>query len=360
MPADFGEVARGFFRKHTDYKKTIRFSQIAVCAAGLALEDAKLSVSPEESHRIGVCQGTGIGGLLFTEHQAIRFHQDKGVDPLGVVKLMPNVVSASITLNYQIKGPSLTVTTACASGAHAIGIASDWIKSGRIDWAIVGGVETPLSPLALIGFNHLGALAIPTSTPEKASCPFDKNRNGFVLAEGGAMLILESRRHLDSRGGNAYCQFSGWNLNSEAHHWVMPLETGDGMAITMKGALQDAHLDPSEIDYINAHGTSTPLNDRCETLAIKKVFDQHSYNLKINSTKSMIGHSIGASGAIEAAVTALSLFHQKLHPTRNLITPDPDCDLNYLPVVPDSVILNHALCNSFGFGGNNACLVLSR
>ncbi|MBI3815350.1 MAG: beta-ketoacyl-[acyl-carrier-protein] synthase family protein [Nitrospinae bacterium] len=359
--SDFEYVARGFFKRKSNYNQTIRFSKIGVMAASLSLKDAGIELRNEDTRKIGICIGTGIGGLLFTEEQVMQFYKNwNNNDLLSIVKVTPNAASSNIAINLNIKGPSLTVTTACASGGHAIGVAYDLIKMNRIDLALAGGIETPISPLAILGFNSLGALSPRNGEPEKASRPFDKNRNGFVISEGGGIIVLESRRHLEARGGRAYCQMRDWAFNSEAYSMVAPIETGDGMGEIMDIALDNAGVQKSEVDYINAHGTSTILNDISETKAIKKVFGSLSSQISISSTKSMIGHTLGASGAIEVAVTALSVYHDKITPTINLENHDHQCDLDYTPNIAVSKNIRAAISNSFGFGGNNCCIVLSK
>jgi 3-oxoacyl-[acyl-carrier-protein] synthase II len=360
---DFEYMARSFFKRKIHYSKTLRFSKIAVTATALALEDAGIdlnTMTKEDTKRIAICIGTGTGGLLFTEEQVLRYYKDaKTGDVLSIVKVTPNAAASNIAINFNISGPSLTITTACASGGHAIGVAYDLIKMNRVDMALVGGVDTPLSPVSILGFNSLGVLSRRNDQPEKASRPFDKHRDGFVLSEGGCIVTLESRRHLETRGGRAYCQIRGWASNSEAYTMAIPIETGYGMADVMNLALSNAHLQPSDIDYINAHGTSTKMNDICETRAIKIVFGDLAPHLSISATKSMLGHTIGASGAIEVAVSALSIYHNKITPTINLEEADPECDLNYIPNVFVTKNVRAALSNSFGFGGNNCCIALS-
>lgn len=363
LPADFNNTAKTFFARKTDFKKTIRFSQISVAAACLAIEDAAIDLEREDARQAGVCMGSGVGGLLFTEDQVLQFYKDRNFnnyDPLTIVKITPNAASSNISIILNLKGPSLTVTTACASGAHAIGLGYDLIRQNRADLVLAGGAEAPISPVSILGFYSLGALSIRNNNPEKVSSPFDKNRDGFVISEGGAVVVLESRRHLEARGGRPYCQMRGWAFNSEAHSLATPLATGEGMAEAMDLALDDAKINKSEIDYINAHGTSTILNDACETKAIKQVFKDLAPQISISSTKSMIGHSLGASGAIELAVTALSIYYGRIAPTINSDVFDPDCDLDYTPNASVSRNIRSAVSNSFGFGGNNCCIVLSK
>jgi len=363
LPADVEVRARGFFARKALCSKTLRFSKIAVACAALSLEDAGIDVGKktrEESSRIGIFIGTGTGGLLFTEQQVLTYYKDhKNGDVLSIVKLTPNAAASNIAINFNIYGPSLTVTTACASGGHAVGVAYDSIRMNRIDMALAGGVETSLSPVAILGFSSLGVLSKRNDQPEKASRPFDKDRDGFVMSEGAGVVVLESRRHLEARGGTPYCRVRGWASNSEAYNMAVPIETGQGMAEVMEAALADSGLDKTEIDYINAHGTSTRVNDICETRAIKMVFGDLARAIPISSTKSMLGHTIGASGAIEVAVTALSISEGVIPPTINLDTADPECDLDYVPHTALSKRVRAALSNSFGFGGNNCCIALS-
>ncbi len=363
LSSDVEVLARAFFKKKTLCSKTLRFSKIAVACAGMALEDAGINVgtkTKEASSRIAICIGTGTGGLLFTEEQVLTYYKDRrSGDALSIVKLTPNAAASNIAINFCIYGPSLTVTTACASGGHAIGVAYDLIRMNRVDMALAGGVDTSISPVAILGFSSLGVLSRRNNDPRKASRPFDKDRDGFVLSEGAGILVLESERHLIERGGTPYCRIRGWASNSEAYNMAIPIETGYGMAEVMEAALLNAGLATSEIDYISAHGTSTKVNDICETRAIKLVFGEGAYRIPISSIKSMLGHTIGASGAIEVAVTALSIRHHMIPPTINLDAPDPECDLHYVPhqAVPKTV--SAAISNSFGFGGNNCCIALS-
>ncbi len=363
LSSDVEVLARAFFKKKTLCSKTLRFSKIAVACAGMALEDAGINVgtkTKEASSRIAICIGTGTGGLLFTEEQVLTYYKDRrSGDALSIVKLTPNAAASNIAINFCIYGPSLTVTTACASGGHAIGVAYDLIRMNRVDMALAGGVDTSISPVAILGFSSLGVLSRRNNDPRKASRPFDKDRDGFVLSEGAGILVLESEKHLIERGGTPYCRIRGWASNSEAYNMAIPIETGYGMAEVMEAALLNAGLATSEIDYISAHGTSTKVNDICETRAIKLVFGEGAYRIPISSIKSMLGHTIGASGAIEVAVTALSIRHHMIPPTINLDAPDPECDLHYVPhqAVPKTV--SAAISNSFGFGGNNCCIALS-
>lgn len=355
---DIEYVSRDYFKRKTLCSTMIRFSKIAITAACLAIEDARIDVgkkSREETARIGVCIGTGMGGLLHGEERPMRCDGDL----VSAVKVSAASAASPIAAHFNINGPSLTVTTACASGGHAIGVAYDLIKMDRIDMAVAGGVETAICPEAILGLNALGVLSRRNDQPRKASRPFDKDRDGFVLSEGAGMVIIESRRHLEMRGGAPYCRIRGWASNSEICVTANPIETGYGMAEVMNLVLNSAHLEKSDIEYINAHGTSTKTNDICETRAIKMVFGQLAPGIPISSTKSMLGHTIGASAAIEVAVCALSIYHGKIHPTVNLEAPDPECDLDYVPNRPVPRRIRAALSNSFGLAGNNCCIALS-
>jgi len=337
-----------------------RFAQFGIASAKMAVEDAGLDLKKENKDRIGVCIGSGLGGVLFHEEQMMRGYQ-KGIDrlnPLCIPRITPNAVSAHISINFGLMGPNTVISTACSSGSHAIGQALETIRSGRADVMLAGGVEAPLTPFTFGAYCALRVLSKRNDSPKEASRPFDKNRDGFVIGEGGAVLVLETLEHAEKRSAHIYAEIVGYGITSGAHHIVIPAPEGKDAAKTMSLALEDAGIAPTEVDYINAHGTSTRANDRTETQAIKKVFGDYAYKVPISSTKSMIGHPIGAAGGIETVVCCLVIENQIIPPTINYKFPDPECDLDYVPNQPRKAKVKTVLSNSFGFGSNNACLVL--
>ncbi|MBI4233522.1 MAG: beta-ketoacyl-ACP synthase II [Chloroflexi bacterium] len=350
------------FMNPKEARRMARFTQLAVAAAMLAGEDAALDFSRESSDRLGVLVGTGNGGFPTTEEQC-RILVSRGgmrVSPFFIPMILPNMAAANISRLLGLKGYSSTVITACAAGTQAIGEAAEVIRRGWADVVFSGGTEAGISPLGLSGFCVIRALSTRNGEPEKASRPFDAQRDGFVPAEGAAILVLESLEHALARGARIRAEVTGYGVSSDAFHPVQPDEDGAGAARAMTWALADAGVAPRDVDYINAHGTSTPLNDTVETLAIKKVFGEYAYRVPISSTKSMIGHALGASGALEAVACVQTIGTGRVHPTINYEHPDPTCDLDYVPNVARKKDVRVVLSNSFGFGGQNACLVLKR
>jgi 3-oxoacyl-[acyl-carrier-protein] synthase II len=347
-------------------KKTARhldlFVQYAVAAAKMAAEDARLPISGVNAERIGVITGCGLGGLPTIEqyHQIMREKGPRRITPFFIPLVIPNMGAGQISILLGAKGPNLSVTTACAAGTHAVGEAFRAISYGDCDAAITGGSESTICPLAVGGFHAMKALSKRNDEPQRASRPFDKDRDGFIIAEGSGMLILEELEHAKTRGARIYAEITGFGLTGDAYHMAAPPDDGEGGARCMRMAIRDAGLPPENFDYINAHGTSTPLNDACETKAIKEVFGEHAYRLAVSSTKSMTGHMLGGAGGIEAVFTALSIFHQTVPPTINLETPDPDCDLDYVPNQLRKMKIENALSNSFGFGGTNGVIAMRR
>ncbi len=340
-----------------------KFIQYGIIAAMKALKHSGLEITEEIAEDVAVIVSSGIGGMetLCNQHSRLENRGPRRVSPFFIPKMIPNILSGYISIRTGAKGPNMSVITACATGTHSIGEGFKMIKNNDAKAAIVGGAESPVVPLGLAGFCAMRALSTRNEEPTKASRPFDKDRDGFVMAEGGAVLILEELERAKRRKANIYAEVIGYGASADAYHITAPQESGEGAAIGMKKAIKDAGIKPEQIDYINAHGTSTPLNDVTETKAIKSVFGDHAENLYINSTKSMTGHLLGATGAFEALVTALSLKHGKMHQTINLENPDPECDLNYLadgPVEDDSI--EYGMTNSFGFGGQNGILVLKK
>jgi len=341
--------------------RTDPFVQYALAAAVQAVEDSRLSLTPHLALRTGVLVGSGRGGITTTEKNLAAFIAGgpRAVSPFYTPMSLVNMASGYLSMKFGAKGPCLDVSTACATGTHALGEAMKIIQRGDADVMIAGGAEAALTPLILAGFCQAKALSPGTRGPDKASRPFDKDRDGFVLAEGAGVLVLEELGHAEKRGAIIYAELAGYGLSSDAYHYTRPDPLGDGAAWAMTLALADAEMKPEEIDHISAHGTSTVTNDRTETLAIKKAFGSHAYRLSISSCKSMFGHMLGASGAVEAAITALALNKGVIPPTINYDTPDPECDLDYVPNTARTHAIGAALTNSLGFGGANAALVMT-
>ena len=343
-------------------KRMARFSQMAVAAANLAIENANITFTKDELNRTAVIIGNGNGGFPEIEQNA-RAQVLKGetkVSPYFIPMILPNMAAANISRIFGFKGFSSTVVTACAASTQSIGDAALLINNEMCDIVLAGGCESGITKLGLGGFSALRALSTQNEEPAKASKPFDINRDGFVPAEGAGMFVIESEGHAIKRGANILCEIVGMGVSSDAHHPVQPDPSGDGAILSMERALNNANINNEEIDYINAHGTSTPLNDICETNALKKLFKEHAYKVPISSTKSMIGHVLGGAGALEGIATVLSIINQKAHPTINLETPDPECDLNYVPNKSVDVNINYAMSNNFGFGGQNASIIFRK
>jgi beta-ketoacyl-acyl-carrier-protein synthase II len=344
-------------------RRMSRASQLALAASQKAIDDSKLSLPFEQPDRVGVYFGTGIGGIerAVDGVDVIRARGYSRLNPFVLPSAIPNMPAFHVTRFFGAIGPNSTITTACATGTQTIGEAAEIIRNGRADIVIAGGVEGLIQYFALAGFASMRAL--PTSyndDPTKASRPFDAKREGFVFSEGAASLTLESLDHALEREAHIYAEVGGYATSSDGFHMAAPDPTARGPILTMNKALEDAHIEPSAVDYINAHGTSTPANDAVETKAIKAVFGEGAYDIPISSTKSMIGHALGASGAIEAIACALSIDNDMIHPTINYEYPDPDCDLDYVPNEARKLRISTALSNSFGLGAQNACLVLQR
>lgn len=338
------------------------FVQYAVVAAEMAWKNSGLSITEENVDRVGVITGCGMGGLPTIEeyHGVLMERGPRKITPFFIPRVIPNMPSGHISMRIGSKGPNLTQTTACAAGTHAVGEAFRHIVYGDCDVAITGGTESVICPLAVGGFGAMKALSTRNDDPMAASRPFDVDRDGFVISEGAGMLVFEEFESAKRRGATIYAEIIGYGQTSDAYHIAAPPEDGEGAARCMAMALRDAGLNPEDIDYINAHGTSTPLNDKCETLAIKTVFKEHAYKLAVSSTKSMTGHALGAAGGLEAAFTVLALHNGIVPPTVNLQKPDPDCDLDYVPNTAREVGIRTAMSNSFGFGGTNGVVVFRR
>jgi len=338
------------------------FVQYAVVSAIMARDDAGLEINEANADRVGVFTGNGIGGLPTIEkyHQVALERGPKRITPFFIPMVISNMSAGQASIILGAKGPNLSLTTACAAGTHAVGEAFRAISHGDCDVAITGGSESTVCSLAVGGFNAMKALSRRNDDPQAASRPFDKDRDGFIIAEGGGMLVLEELEHARKRGARIYAEIAGYGLSGDAYHMAAPPDDGDGAVRCMKMALADAGMNPEDIDYINAHGTSTPLNDVVETGAIKRVFGDHAHKLAISSTKSMTGHMLGGAGGIESVFTALSVHHGIIPPTINLENPDPGCDLDYVPKTARETKIKAAMSNSFGFGGTNAVLVMKR
>ncbi len=338
------------------------FVQYAVVAAGMALQEAGLTIDEINAERVGVFTGNGIGGLSTIEkyHQVLLERGPRKITPFFIPMVISNLSAGQISIIYGAKGPNLSVTTACAAGTHAVGEAFRSVSRGDCDVAITGGSESTICPLAVGGFNAMKALSKQNENPQKACRPFDKDRDGFIISEGGGMLILEELEYARKRRAPIFAEVVGFGLSGDGYHMAAPPEDGDGAVRCMRMALDDAGLAPEDIDYINAHGTSTPLNDVVETRAIKTVFGEHAYKLAVSSTKSMTGHMLGGAGGIESVFLALSIKNQIIPPTINLENPDPECDLDYVPMTARKTLIRAAISNSFGFGGTNAVLAMKK
>ena len=345
-----------------DAKKASRFIQFAFAAVKEALEDSGLLESRYDPYKVGVIIGTGIGGLKDIEDQTLILHQRgaRRVSPFFIPYGISNMASGLVAIRWGFKGPNYSVVSACATGNHAIGDAFRLIQKGDIDVAIAGGSEAAITPLGVAGFASMKALSTRNDEPQKASRPFDRDRDGFVMGEGAGILVLEEYERAKARGAKIYAELVGYGATDDAFHITSPHECGEGAYECMKLALEDAGIKPEEVDYINAHGTSTPLNDKIETLAIKQLFGEHAYKLKISSNKSMIGHLLGAAAAVEAVATVKTIEEGIIPPTINLENPDPECDLDYVPNKAVEYPVRVALSNAFGFGGTNATLVFKK
>jgi 3-oxoacyl-[acyl-carrier-protein] synthase II len=345
-----------------DVKKMDPFIQYAVGAAKMAMDEAKLPISADNEDMVGVIVGVGIGGLTSIEeyHKLFLETRLKKVSPFFIPKLIANLAPGQISIRYGAKGINYTPTSACSSGAHAIGEAFRLIRMGEQDAVIAGGAEAALTPLGLGGFIALKAVSSRNDEPEKASRPFDRQRDGFVMSDGAGILVLEEMEQAKRRGTKIYAEIIGYGANSDAYHMTAPSPEGEGAVRCIRMALRSAGISPLEVDYINAHGTSTPYNDATETHAIKRVFGEHAAHLAISSTKSMTGHMLGAAGGVEGVYSVLALAHGILPPTINYEEPDPECDLDYVPNVARQAPIQVAISNSFGFGGTNACLVFRK
>lgn len=370
---DTTDFATKFAAQIEDYEPTDYFdrkearrldkvAQYALIASGEAIEDSKLDLEKIDKDEVAVLVGTGIGGMETFYEQSVSFHEHgpRGVSPFFIPMLIPDIVSGQISIKYGFRGPNYCAVSACATGSHNIGLAYDSIRYGQSDYAVAGGTEAPVTRIGISGFNSMKAMSTRNDSPETASRPFDKDRDGFVLGEGAGIFILESLDSALERGARIYGEIKGYGFSADAYHITAPDPDGNGVTLSLTRAMKAAGIKPEDVDHINMHGTSTPLGDIAETNTIKKVFGDHSKNINLNSTKSMHGHTLGAAGAIESIATLLAIYHGMVPPTINIENQDPECDLNYTAneaVVRD---VEYALNNAFGFGGHNSTLVFKK
>ena len=350
------------FIEKKDVKKMDVFIQLAIAAAQFAVDDAGLAVTPEIATRVGVFIASGIGGFstIEREHKALLEGGPRRISPFFIPAAIINLAAGQVSIRFGAKGPNSATCTACSASAHAIGDALEIIRRGRADVMIAGGSEAAITPMGVGGFAAMRALSTRNDEPATASRPFDLNRDGFIMGEGAGVIILEELGFAQRRGAPIYAELVGYGMSADAFHITAPSEDGDGGMRVMASALDDACVPPGEIDYINAHGTSTPFNDKLETLAIKRLFGEKARKLAISSTKSMTGHLLGAAGGLEAGITVLAIKHQIVPPTINYQTPDPECDLDYVPNAARPMSIRYALSNSFGFGGTNGALLFKK
>lgn len=350
------------FLDRKEAKRQERFSQFACIAAGEALAMSGLEVTEDNCEHIGTFIGSGMGSLGLIESDVMRLnnHGPERVSPLLIPKIIVNMAAGNVAIKFGLKGPSHSIVSACASGSHAIGEAFRNIKHGVMDACVAGGTESTITPLGVAGFHALTALSTNNDDPVRSSRPFDKNRDGFVMGEGAGVIVMESLEHAKQRGATILAEIAGYGATSDAYHMTSPAPGGEGGARAMKFAIKEAGLQAEDVDYVNAHGTSTPYNDKFETQAIKASLGSHASKVAVNSTKSMTGHLLGAAGGVEAVVCVKSILDSYLHPTINQETPDPDCDLDYVPNTGRQAEVNVALSNSLGFGGHNATLLFKK
>jgi 3-oxoacyl-[acyl-carrier-protein] synthase II len=362
----FAAEVKGFdpqnFIDRKEVKKMDAFIHYAVAASQEAVDDCGLSITPENAARVGTFIGSGIGGfsVIEREHTKLMEGGPDRVSPFFIPATIINLAAGQISIRFGAKGPSVATATACSAGAHAVGDSFKIIQRGDADAMICGGSEAAITPMGIGGFASMKALSRRNDDPPRASRPFEQNRDGFVVGEGAGILILEALDHARARGARIYAEIVGYGASADAFHITQPAEDGDGAIRAMAAALKDAEIQPEDVDYINAHGTSTKYNDRLETHGIKQVFGEHAYRLAVSSTKSMTGHLLGAAGGLEAGISCLALDRQFIPPTINYETPDPDCDLNYVPNEARPAALRYVLSNSFGFGGTNVALLFKR
>ncbi len=345
-----------------EVKKMDPFIHYAIAAADFAMRSSGLQITPELGPRVGVHIGSGIGGFstIEREHEELLKGGPRRISPFFITASIINLAAGQVSIRYKARGPNTSTSTACSSSSHAIGDAFRIIARGEADAMICGGSEAAITPMGVGGFAAMKALSTRNDEPARASRPFDKDRDGFVIGEGAGIIVLEELEMARRRQARILAEVVGYGMTGDAYHITAPAEDGDGACRVMINTLQDAGIQPQQVGYINAHGTSTPFNDRIETTAIKRVFGDHAYKLTISSTKSMTGHLLGAAGGLEGGIVALAIYHQKIPPTINYDTPDPDCDLDYAPNTARSATFEYALSNSFGFGGTNASILMKR
>jgi len=344
--------------EHKEVKKLDRFTQFAMVSAEEAINKSGVNFEEEDRDRVGVIVGSGIGGMISfeDEHSKLVDKGPKRVSPFFIPQMISDIAAGHISMKWNLKGPNYATVSACATSAHSIGAGFRAIQYNDADMMVCGGAEAAISPMGIAGFNSMKAISTRNDEPTKASRPFDIERDGFVMGEGAGIVILEELEHAKARGANIYAEIAGMGFTADAHHITQPAPGGEGAIRAMRIAVKDAGFDLNQVQYINAHGTSTLFNDRNETAAIKTLFNDHAYQLKVSSTKSMIGHLLGASGAVEAIISILSIINNKIPPTVNYENPDPECDLNYVPNIYIDHEVDVAISNSFGFGGHNVCL----
>jgi len=350
------------FIETKEQKKMDRFIHFSLAAATMAMEDSGLKIDETNAERVGVIVGAGIGGLNTIEHyhNVLKEKGYRRISPFFIPAIIINLAAGQISIHFGARGPNTAIVTACAAGSHAIGDAFKIIQRGDADVMIAGGTESVITPLSIAGFSAMKALSTRNNEPERASRPFDSERDGFVMGEGAGILILEDLDYAQNRGAKIYAEVVGYGMTGDAYHLTAPSPDGDGATRCMAMAIRDAGIMPEDVDYINAHGTSTKYNDELETTAVKRVFGEHAYKLAISSTKSMTGHLLGAAGGVEAIISILCINRGIVPPTMNLENPDPGCDLDYVPNRARQMAVNVAMSNSFGFGGTNACIVFKK
>jgi len=350
------------FVEKKDVKKMDLFIQYAIAASQFAMDDSKLQITAENAPNVGVFIGSGIGWFITIEreHEALLAGGPRKISPFFIPSAIINLAAGQVSIRFGAKGPNLATCTACSASAHAIGESFEIIRRGDADAMIAGGSEAAITPMSVGGFASMRALSTRNDEPQRASRPFDKDRDGFIIGEGAGVVILEELEHARRRGAPIYAELVGYGSSADAYHMTAPSEDGDGARRAMAMAIRKAGIRPDEVDYINAHGTSTPYNDRLETIAIKSCFGEHARTLAISSTKSMTGHLLGGAGGLEAGISALAVHDQIVPPTINLDDPDPECDLDYVPQKSRTMPIRYALSNSFGFGGTNAALLFKR
>ncbi len=366
FPVRFAAEVKNFdplnYFEKKDLRRVGEFAQFAVAAAQEAIADSKLQITEENAGEIGTYISSGIGDFrrIEDEHSKLLEKGPRGVSPFFMATVLANLAAGNVSIRFGLKGPNSATSTACAAGNHAIGDSFRIIERGDAIAMVCGGAESTITPMAMAGFASMKALSTRNDQPQKASRPFDAQRDGFVVGEGSGLLVLEEMEHARARGAKIYAEIVGYGMTSDAFHITAPDETQSGVIRVMRKAIKDAGIEPEKIDYINIHGTSTPLGDKSKTLAIKKTFNEHAYRLAISSTKSMTGHLLGAAGGIEAVFSVLALHHQTLPPTINYEIPDPECDLDYVPNTARPAKVEYALSNGFGFGGTNAAIIFKK